>query len=176
MRFKNQHKTAKIPTIDLIPMLTVMMGVLGFFVITATLISAPPDRVEVTVPNEEDPQNVTGSQRNQPLIIRLQSDDQAQIEDLQFNKQAILNEVAAFINTNTEAPVVLVSEPQVPYNSVVQWLTAMRQVGGDRVSLGIDPGQPAPTPSNAKPGDDTKAINTAAENPATTDTDQDDAD
>lgn len=140
MRFKNQRQDPKMPTIDLIPMLTVMMGVLGFFVVISTLITAPPDRVEVTVPNEEEEQDVTESKRSKPLIVRLQSEEQAEIEGNILDQNAVLSQVTAFIKTNEKAPVVLVSEPQVPYDSVVQWLTSMRQAGGDRVSLGIDQG------------------------------------
>ncbi|MEM8642381.1 MAG: biopolymer transporter ExbD [Cyanobacteria bacterium P01_G01_bin.54] len=126
------------PTIDLIPMLTVMMGVLGFFVVTSTLIAVPPDRVEVTVPDGTAPQAIADPQERQPLTIRLQSEAQAIVDGETVNQAQALDQVAQFISTNDQDPVILVAEPQVPYDSVVQWLTAMRNTGGERVSLGID--------------------------------------
>ncbi|MGB0563778.1 MAG: ExbD/TolR family protein [Spirulinaceae cyanobacterium] len=140
MRFRNHQTSAKIPKIDLIPMLTVMMGVLGFFVVMSTLLATPPDRVEVTVPDGEAQQDATGAPDNAALVVRLQGETQALIEGEALNQAQVLSKVAEFIRTNEQDPVMLVAAPQVPYDIVVQWLTAMRQTGGERVALGIDYG------------------------------------
>jgi biopolymer transport protein ExbD len=114
MRFKDRQQNTKIPTIDLIPMLTVMMGVLGFFITISTLQMAPPERVEVSVPDDQETQQVSGPESSRPLLIRLQGEDQAEIDGQVFSQEQVLNQTATFIGQNDKAPVVLVAEPRVP--------------------------------------------------------------
>lgn len=130
------------PTLDLTPMLTVMMGVLGFFVVISTMISAPPDRVDVTPPggdSNETQGEGSGAKSFKPLIVCLQGQDQAKVEGQTLTQAEVLGRVGNFVTTNPEASVSLIAEPTVPYQEMLDWLAEMRTTGGARVELSYAP-------------------------------------
>ncbi|NEO87363.1 MAG: hypothetical protein F6J87_24360 [Spirulina sp. SIO3F2] len=143
MRFRNRQQVTKMPTIDLTPMLTVMMGVLGFFVVISTITSAPLDRVEVRPPSGDDnAQGEASSPKSlKPLIVCLQNADQAKVEGKTLTQEEVLGRVGEFVSTNQQARVAMVSEPTVPYQQMLTWLATLRTTGGDRVDLAYDPGE-----------------------------------
>ncbi|MFP4104112.1 ExbD/TolR family protein, partial [Coleofasciculus sp.] len=74
MRFRTQRTQSSIPSIQLIPMLNVIMGVLAFFVMTSMLLTTQ-EGVNVQLPNTEttqtqQPENPT------PLVVQLKSQGQ----------------------------------------------------------------------------------------------------
>ncbi|MFW5667147.1 MAG: ExbD/TolR family protein, partial [Coleofasciculus sp.] len=74
MRFRTQRTQSSIPSIQLIPMLNVIMGVLAFFVMNSMLLTTQ-EGVNVQLPNTENtqtqpPENPT------PLVVQLKSQGQ----------------------------------------------------------------------------------------------------
>ncbi|MGF1478743.1 MAG: ExbD/TolR family protein [Cyanophyceae cyanobacterium] len=131
MRFKSDRRQA-VPTIDLIPMLNVMMSVLAFFVLVSTLLATAPLGFDVILPTDE-----ATPQEASPLLVTLNT-EQILLGEQSVDRQQLEAQMQAYLATNPDGAVILVAEPDVPYERVIQLLAEMRQIGGERVSLGIE--------------------------------------
>ena len=130
MRFKERRNT--LPTIDLIPMLNVMMSVLAFFVLVSTLLATAPEGLDVVLPSEEEA-NAVGTS----MLVTLNAENQILIENQPVGEE-LMPQIQAYLSANAEGVVILVAEPEVTYERVIQLLAQMREVGGDRVFLGLE--------------------------------------
>jgi biopolymer transport protein ExbD len=138
MNFKSQRYNSKIPTIELIPMLNVMMAVLAFFVWVSTILSGDPEGIDVQLPSNRDTQTSQPAGTPAPVIVRLDSQNQILLGDRALSgKEQLFPEIQSYLAQNETGIVLLVADPQANYENVIQLLAEMRQVGGDRVSLGI---------------------------------------
>ncbi len=133
MRFK-QQQNARFPEINVIPMLTVMMGTVGFFVVV-TLGLAAQQAVDVTLPSSEASPSPTPPE---PLVVRLNSQGQTLVEGKVIPKPQLSGQIQTYLTQNPQGSVLLNPQPQLPYEQVIQVLGEMRAVGGDRVSLAIE--------------------------------------
>lgn len=139
MRFKNQQQNSSVPVIDLIPMLNVMMSVLAFFVLISTTLGNL-QVVDVQLPSDQEGQ-VQPTNQPEPLIVQLnRQGQQVQIlvEDQPITKEQLFQQMQGYLGQNPKGAVLLTAKPDVDYEQVVQLLVQMREVGGDRVSLGIE--------------------------------------
>ena len=133
MRFK-QQQNPRFPEINVIPMLTVMMGTVGFFVVV-TLGLAAQQAVDVTLPSSEASPSPT---LPNPLVVRLNSQGQTQVEGKVIPKPQLSGQIQIYLAQNPQGSVLLNPQPQLPYEQVIQVLGEMRAVGGDQVSLAIE--------------------------------------
>ncbi|WP_072622965.1 ExbD/TolR family protein [Spirulina major] len=143
MRFR-ARRDPEIPTIDLTPMLNVMMAVLAFFVAIAMTLGDSPAGVEVTLPDTEADRPVEPNS-DRTLIISLDTADQATVNGQPLTPAATIATVAQYLTAQPDDAVVLLAAPTVAYDDVIRWLVVLREQGGDRVTLGIPS---PPTPSN----------------------------
>jgi biopolymer transport protein ExbD len=135
MRFKSQSSPPP-PQVDLIPMLTVMMGVLAFFVvITATLGSET--LVEIQLPGEQQNDEPVPLPAD-PFIIELVGENEVMLNGQPIDIQALQAQMEAYLSRNPNDTIFLLPNPDLPYEQVMQFLGDMRQIGGDRVSLAIE--------------------------------------
>jgi biopolymer transport protein ExbD len=142
MRFR-ARRDPEIPTIDLTPMLNVMMAVLAFFVAIAMTLGDSPAGVEVTLP-DTDADRPVEPDRDRTLIIYLDTPDQATVNGQPLTPAATVAAVAQYLTAQPDDAVVLLAAPTVAYDDVIRWLVVLREQGGDRVTLGIPP-PPAPS-------------------------------
>ncbi|NMF85059.1 biopolymer transporter ExbD [Nodosilinea sp. P-1105] len=134
MRFK-QQQNAKLPQVDLIPMLNVMMGILAFFVmITMTLgseslieVQLPADQPEADTPLPAD-----------PFIVELAGVNDVRLNGQPIDPDTLKAQVTDYLARNPENIIFLLPSQDLPYEQVMQFLGEMRAVGGDRVSLAIE--------------------------------------
>jgi len=138
MRFRQEPEDSGIPTIDLIPMLTVMMGVLAFFVVVAVSLGSeqliqvdlPPEKVEDTPPAEDIAQ--------EPFIVEMDASGQQRLNGEPMGSDQLSVSVQSYLAQNKENVVYLVPDRQLSYEQVMRFLGDMRTVGGDRVSLALE--------------------------------------
>ncbi|MEQ9551419.1 MAG: biopolymer transporter ExbD [Coleofasciculus sp. G3-WIS-01] len=136
MRFRTQRTQSSIPSIQLIPMLNVIMGVLAFFVMTSMLLTTQ-EGVNVQLPNNEN--TPTQPQENPaPLIVQLKSPGQLVISNQSVSQKQLFEQMQTYLSQNPQGAVFLQADSQLPYEQVIQLLAQMRNVGGDRVSLAIE--------------------------------------
>jgi len=139
MRFKSQQPNSQIPTIDLIPMLNVMMAVLAFFVLVSMTLTSEPEGVEVRLPSSDEVEVKPTSDLQDSLIVTLKPDGQILLGEVAIGDRGQLwVEIQTYLQQSDRGSVLLVADPDANYEQVIQLLAQMRQVGGDRVSLGIE--------------------------------------
>ncbi len=134
MRFKTQRQDSSIPSVDLIPMLNVIMGVLAFFVMTSMML-ATEQGVDVQLPSSEG--SATEQNSPEPLIAEVNRQGQILLGNQPISKEQLVQQMQAYLGKNPKGAVLLKADPKLPYDQVVQLLGEMRNVGGDRVSLAI---------------------------------------
>jgi biopolymer transport protein ExbD len=136
MRFK-QQQSSKLPQVDLIPMLNVMMGILAFFVmITMTLGSE--QFIEVQLPAEQEAEAEPPPLPADPFIVELVGENEVQLNGQPIDMESLRVQMEAYLGRNPDNVVFLLPNQDLPYEQVMQFLGEMRNVGGDRVSLAIE--------------------------------------
>lgn len=134
MRFKHQQRSV-IPTIDLTPMLNVMMATLAFFVlISMTLTNEQGVDIQLSAQDNGTPQQ----NAPEPLLVELNRQQQILLNKQQISKQQLLQQIRVYLQLNPQGSVLLQPDSELSYESVVQLLGEMRDVGGDRISLAIN--------------------------------------
>jgi len=138
MRFKSQHTDNPIPNIDLIPMLNVMMAVLAFFVFISMTLAPEPESVEVQLPSAENSDSAATEGAATAFIARLSRDGVITVNNQPLTDESALEaQIEAYLATNATGAVLLIPDEQANYEQALQLLARMREIGGDRVSLGI---------------------------------------
>lgn len=135
MRF-SKHQSSKLPQVDLIPMLTVMMGILAFFVVITVSLGSEK-LIDVQLPAEQ-PDNAPPPLPADPFIVELVGENQVQLNGQPVAVDALKGEMEAYLSRNPENIVFLLPDQDLPYEQVMQFLGEMRSVGGSRVSLAIE--------------------------------------
>lgn len=135
MRF-SQRPSSKLPQIDLIPMLTVMMGILAFFVVITVSLSSET-LIDVQLPAEQ-PDSSPPSLPVDPFIVQLVGDNQVQLNGQPVAVDDLKDQMTAYLSRNPDHIVFLLPDQDLPYEQVMQFLGDMRSVGGSRVSLAIE--------------------------------------
>ena len=135
MRFKSKASPPP-PQVDLIPMLTVMMGILAFFVVV-TLTLGSEKLIDVQLPAEQ-PDNTPTPLPADPFIVELVGENQVQLNGQPVEIDALKVQMEAYLSRNPENIVFLLPDQDLPYEQVMQFLGEMRSVGGSRVSLAIE--------------------------------------
>ncbi|WP_017300738.1 ExbD/TolR family protein [Nodosilinea nodulosa] len=135
MQFKSKLSPNP-PQIDLVPMLTVMMGILAFFV-TITMTLGSEKLIEVQLPAEQQ-DSAPPPLPADPFIVELVGENQAQLNGQPVEVEALKGQMEAYLSRNPDNIVFLLPNQDLPYEQVMQFLGEMRTVGGDRVSLAIE--------------------------------------
>jgi biopolymer transport protein ExbD len=135
MRFKSKLSPNP-PQVDLVPMLTVMMGILAFFV-TITMTLGSEKLIEVQLPAEQQ-DNAPPPLPADPFIVELVGENQVQLNGQPIEVDALKGQMDAYLSRNPENIVFLLPNQDLPYEQVMQFLGEMRSVGGNRVSLAIE--------------------------------------
>ncbi|MEO0409097.1 MAG: biopolymer transporter ExbD [Cyanobacteria bacterium P01_A01_bin.135] len=136
MRIK-QRDTA-IPSVNLIPMLNVMLGILAFFVLITMSLTVPTG-LEVQLPGKSDsaPPPAAGDDEP-PLIVTLGAGSQILIEETPLSEAQAQAQVRQHLAEDEARLVYIKADPQVAYLDLVQFVLRMKEAGGDRVSLAIE--------------------------------------
>lgn len=136
MRFK-QHQQVPPPQVDLIPMLTVMMGILAFFVVV-TLTLGSEQLVEVQLPAERPENADPPPLPADPFIVEMTGENELTLNGRPTDVETLKGQVEAYLARNPNNVVFILPDQELPYEQVMQFLGEMRAIGGDRVSLAIE--------------------------------------
>ena len=136
MRFRESNNTPP-PQVDLIPMLTVMMGVLAFFVVVTTTLGNEQlvdMQLPAAQPEDEPPAPIMG----EPFIVELDVNNSLRLNNDPIDKTSLEAELEAYLSQEPDNTVYLLPNRDLPYEEVMRFLGEMRAIGGDRVSLAIE--------------------------------------
>ncbi|HEY9833001.1 MAG TPA: biopolymer transporter ExbD [Stenomitos sp.] len=136
MRFKTRQRDSSVPTINLVPMLDVLMTVLTFFIITSMVLTTQSS-VNVQLPSHSNDSPQQGATPD-PVVVELNPQAQILLGKQAVSKEQLFGQMKAYLAQNPKGVVLLKADSKVPYEQVIQLLGEMRDVGGDRVSLAIE--------------------------------------
>lgn len=140
MRFKSQRSNQELPEVNLVPMMDVLMVVLTFFIIVSMTLTGQ-QITNVQIP-KTDGAGVEKSNKDKPaLAIGLTAENKIIFEDQPIDATQLATAMQEFLTRNPEGVVLLKADRGLDYSKVVQLLKTMRNIGGDRVSLAIEPQQ-----------------------------------
>ncbi|MEM1310110.1 MAG: biopolymer transporter ExbD [Cyanobacteria bacterium P01_H01_bin.153] len=136
MRFRETNNTAP-PQVDLIPMLTVMMGVLAFFVVV-TLTLGSEEKIDMKLPAAQPEEQPPAPVTTPPFIVEMDASGGFRLNNNPIDKESLKAQMEAYLGENSDNVVYLLPDRELPYQQVIQFLGEMREIGGDRVSLAIE--------------------------------------
>lgn len=135
MRFKHQRHESRTPVLNLVPMLDVLMTVLTFFIVVSMTLTLQTG-VDIDLPSKD---NVALPEKTpEPLVVKLDAQGQLAVNAQPLGSDQLQSLLQTYLRANPKGTVVLQANQQLPYEKVVQLLTEMKAVGGDRVSLAVD--------------------------------------
>lgn len=139
MRFKSTRFEASLPTINLTPMLNVVMVVLAFFVLVSMTLTSEPKTVEVNLPGKDQGENADQKDDELPttLMVEVGTDGQILVDSKPYTQEQLLEDVPVYLNNNPDSTVAVIPEASSSYEEVIKLLVDLRKVGGDRVSLAV---------------------------------------
>jgi biopolymer transport protein ExbD len=142
MPLRSRHVESEIPEVNLIPMLSVLMVVLTFFIIISmNLTGQSVSNVKLPILGQGSKgQGSKPEERKEPkkLVFGLDNKNQLSLDSKTINVDQMAEEMVKFLNANSDGIVVLKADSKLTYDNVVKLLEVMRDVGGDRVSLAVD--------------------------------------
>lgn len=143
----NLHTPIEEVQVQIIPLIDVIFCILTFFLLAALQFTRQ-QAINVDLP-KASPSTVSGiSSQSGSLIVSIDAVGNTYIEKQPVKKEDLRQSLKQYLQENPSAVVVLNASRTATYNDVIETLDLLRQVGGDRVSLGIIPG-PSQPPTNS---------------------------
>ncbi|NEQ47765.1 MAG: biopolymer transporter ExbD [Leptolyngbya sp. SIOISBB] len=130
---------SKIPEVNLVPMMDVLMTVLTFFIIISMTLTGR-QLIGIDIPNDVEgvDEEVNAEVQATSLIIGLDSNGNIVFEDQQISFQQLTQRIRTYFSENPEGTLLLKADKDLPYDEVAVFLTDLRDIGGNRVSLAVE--------------------------------------
>ena len=123
------------PEVNLVPMMDVILTILTFFIIVSMSLTNF-QAVEVPLPGTD--KGVSKERPPDPMIIGMNRQGQVLLNNQVMGETQLAQQIVTYLEQNPKGTVVLKADKGLQYEKVVQILGAIRDVGGDRVSLAIE--------------------------------------
>jgi len=137
MRFKSQQKHSTMPDVNLIPMMDVIMTILTFFILVSMTLGKQQQVLDVTLPNASA--GATNFKTPDPMVVGLSTKGGISIADRAMTETELTQKIQDYLTQNPQGAVLLKADRQVSYEQLAKLLGVMQRVGGEKVSLAIDP-------------------------------------
>ncbi|MHC5613327.1 MAG: ExbD/TolR family protein [Nostoc sp.] len=139
----NLHTPIEEVQVQIIPLIDVVFCILTFFLLAALQFTRQ-QAINVDLP-KASPSSVSGiTSQSGSLIVTIDAVGNTYIEKQPVKREDLRQSLKQYLQQNPSAIVVLNASRTATYNDVIETLDLLRQVGGDRVSLGIIPGTSQP--------------------------------
>jgi biopolymer transport protein ExbD len=135
MRFKSDVHSSEMPELNLVPMMDVLMTILTFFIIISMTLTTQQG-VDVTLPSADG--GVSEQKAPDPLVVGLNRQGQISLGTQMTTKDKLAQQIVDYLTNHPQGAVILKADSELPYKDVVKLLGAIREIGGDRVSLAIN--------------------------------------
>ncbi|MGB7250981.1 MAG: biopolymer transporter ExbD [Phormidesmis sp.] len=139
MRSK-RRPPSRIPEVNLVPMMDVLMTVLVFFVVISMGLTGVQIN-GVTLPKSvsgADEAVTDNSQEDKPLVIGLTARGDIRLEDETISLQALSPVIKTYFKENPNGSLMLKADRTLPYDDIADLLGELRKMGGRRVSLAVE--------------------------------------
>ncbi|MEH2081630.1 MAG: biopolymer transporter ExbD [Nostoc sp.] len=146
----NLHTPIEEVQIQIIPLIDVVFCILTFFLLAALQFTRQ-QAINVDLP-KASPSTISGiTSQSGSVIVTIDAVGNTYIEKQPVKQENLKQSLKQYLQANPNAVVVLNASRTATYNDVIETLDLLRQVGGDRVSLGIIPGPSQPSNQPAVP-------------------------
>ncbi|MBD2383943.1 biopolymer transporter ExbD [Cylindrospermum sp. FACHB-282] len=145
----NLHTPIEEVQIQIIPLIDVVFCILTFFLLAALQFTRQ-QAINVDLPKANTgTASAANSQSGSNILpVTIDAVGQTYIEKEAVKREDLAARLKQYVQANPDGVLVLNASRTATYNDVIQTLDLLRQVGGNRVSLGIIPGSSqAPTNS-----------------------------
>jgi biopolymer transport protein ExbD len=134
--FKNKHESSKIPELNLVPMMDVLMTVLTFFLLlTMSFTSQSLANLELpSLQNQKEQANGKLPANIKKLVIGLNSKQEIIIDKKPVSEAELAPKLQAFLQENPEGLVVVHADKTLNYQDIDRLLLKIQEMGGDRVT------------------------------------------
>jgi len=134
---RDRHKSSELPEINLVPMMDVLMTILTFFIIISMSLTGQ-QMLSINLPQSADKAGKEKEAPKQKLVVGLSDKGQAFIGKQSITQDALAKQVGDFLAQNPEGVVMLKADRRLNFKEVADLLKTLRDIGGDRVLLGIE--------------------------------------
>jgi biopolymer transport protein ExbD len=147
----NLHTPIEDAQVQIIPLIDVIFCILTFFIL-ASLQFTRQQAINVDLPKASSAAagNVNAPQGKNILPVTIDAVGQTYVEKQPIKREQLAGILRNYLQQNPNGTLVLNASRSATYNDVIELLDLLRQVGGDRVSLGIIPGS-SDRPANSLP-------------------------
>lgn len=137
----NLHTPIEEVQIQLIPLIDVVFCILTFFLLAALQFTRQ-QAINIDLPKANTGTSPTANLQNTSNILPVTIDavGQTYVEKQMVRREQLAEILRKYVQENPTGVLVLNASRTATYNDVIETLDLLRQVGGDRVSLGIIPG------------------------------------
>lgn len=138
MALRLRKPVSKVPEVNLVPMMDVLMTVLTFFVIISM------DLNGIRVLGLNLPQGVVAGtdaaavQRAKPLVLGLTVEGQTVIAGEPVDAEQMAEAIRTYFAEHPDGSLMLQADRDLPYREVSQLLAKLRRTGGKRVHLAVE--------------------------------------
>lgn len=137
MRFSRRNSASKIPEVNLVPMMDVLMTVLTFFIIISMTLTGQ-GIIGVDLPEAEQSGSGAGEDEVAPLVVGLNRDGEILLAEQTLTLAELNAEVISYLNENPAGTVRIKADRALQYEAVENLLSALQDIGGNRISLAIE--------------------------------------
>ncbi|WP_414528735.1 ExbD/TolR family protein [Nodularia chucula] len=143
----NLHTPIEETQIQILPLIDVVFCILTFFLLAALQFTRQ-QAINIDLPKASTSTVAGVTSQVGTQIVTIDAVGNVYIEQQPVQREQLAQNLSAYLQANPNGILVLNASRTATYNDVVEILDLMRQVGGDRVSLGIIPG-PSQLPNDS---------------------------
>lgn len=136
---RRPRPNSRIPEVNLVPMMDVLMTVLIFFVIISMGMTGVAIN-GVTLPQSIDnADDLTGNdEADPPLVMGLDAQSTLTVEGEAIEINELPAIIQRYFQDNPNGSILLKADRALAYDSIADLLTQLRKAGGKRVSLAVE--------------------------------------
>ncbi|MCL6434860.1 MAG: biopolymer transporter ExbD [Leptolyngbyaceae cyanobacterium HOT.MB2.61] len=133
---RNRQNDSRVPEVNLVPMMDVLMTVLTFFIIISMTLTGQQAAVRVNLPSAKLGVKEQGT--TDTMIVGLDNQGQILVEGQPVNINQLAQKMVTYLDTRPNGIVVLKADQKLSYDKVAEVLQIMQDIGGESVSLAVD--------------------------------------
>lgn len=132
------RRPSRIPEVNLVPMMDVLMTVLIFFVVISMGLTGVQINGVLLPRSVDGADEAITDQEAEPLVIGLTNQRELILDGETTTLRALSPQIGAYFQENPDGSIMLKADRALPYDDIAGLLSELRKIGGRRVSLAVE--------------------------------------